>query len=66
MESLSVVVFAAFALVLTVWSWAIQRRHPEATVHELFDRLLEDRTVRVAVIVIWWWLGWHFLAGATL
>ncbi|WP_408605752.1 DUF6186 family protein [Leucobacter salsicius] len=43
-------------------STAASRGHAE----ELFDRLLEDRTVRVAVIAIWWWLGWHFLAGDTL
>lgn len=52
------------ALVLT--TWRIRRRDPEATVTDLFDRLLEDRAVRIAVIVVWWWLGWHFLAGQTL
>ena len=24
-----------------------------------------DRTVRIAVIATWWWIGWHFLADPT-
>jgi hypothetical protein len=28
--------------------------------------VLRDRAARVMLIVFWWWLGWHFLAGVTL
>ncbi|MFE6996401.1 DUF6186 family protein [Microbacterium sp. NPDC057659] len=63
---LSTAFFALCAITLWLASWGIRMRHPEATVTELFDLLLDDRSVRLAVIVIWWWLGWHFLAGATL
>ena len=47
-------------------TWWIRIGDPDATVSALFDRLLDDRAVRIAVIVIWWWLGWFFLAGQTL
>lgn len=26
---------------------------------------MSDRTVRVALVVTWWWIGWHFLADPT-
>mgnify|MGYP001104093639 CR=1 FL=1 len=32
----------------------------------VLDRVLRDRAARVMLIVFWWWLGWHFLAGVTL
>lgn len=25
-------------------------------------RLMATRTGRIGVLVVWWWLGWHFLA----
>jgi hypothetical protein len=62
--SMAFFLLCASALVLT--TWRIHLRDPDATVTELFDRLLDDRPVRLAVIVVWWWLGWHFLAGQTL
>jgi len=24
-----------------------------------------DRTIRIAMVATWWWLGWHFLADPT-
>lgn len=24
-----------------------------------------DRTIRIAVVATWWWIGWHFLADPT-
>jgi len=58
--------FLACAAALAVAGWAIGRRHAEASVTAMFDRLLSDDAIRLAVIVTWWWLGWHFLAGQTL
>ena len=66
MTLLSLGYFLSCAAALALATWWIRRGDPEATVTELFDRLLDDRAVRIAVIVIWWWLGWHFLAGQTL
>jgi len=58
--------FVLCAAALMLATWRIRLHDDEATVVDLFDRLLDDRTVRLAVIVVWWWLGWHFLAGQTL
>ena len=52
MRLISTAVFVLCAVALAFVSWRIRRRHPEATSDELFDRLLADRTVRVAVVVI--------------
>jgi hypothetical protein len=27
----------------------------------LLQVILADRSVRVVVLLFWWWLGWHFL-----
>ncbi len=29
---------------------------------ETIAAAMGDRTIRVAVVATWWWLGWHFLA----
>ena len=62
----SIGAFVACAAALAVAGWLIGRRYAEASVTAMFDRLLSDPPIRIAVIVIWWWLGWHFLAGQTL
>lgn len=62
----SLVVFAACGIALIVSAWWARRSDPDATVTELFDLMMTDRTVRLAVIVCWWWLGWHFLVGQTV
>lgn len=63
---LSAAVFSVCASALIVATLLARRRDPEATAGGMFDRALSDRTVRIAVVLIWWWLGWHFLAGETL
>ena len=52
------------ALCLVVLGWT----HPEliAPLGAMLDRVLRSRPARVMLIVFWWWLGWHFLAGVTL
>ncbi len=62
----SVAWFVLCAAALAVTGWAIGRRYPAATVTALFDHLMADRIVRVTVVVIWWWLGWHILVGQTV
>ncbi len=59
-------VYALCVLALVACALLAHRMHPEATVTELFDRLMADRTVRLALIVCWWWLGWHFLVAQTV
>lgn len=62
----STAAFLACAAALAAAGWIIGARYTEASVTAMFDRLMSDAAVRLAVIVIWWWLGWHFLAGQTL
>lgn len=62
----SILLFALCATALVVSAWLARRADPEATVTELFDVALSNRTVRLAVMVCWWWLGWHFLVGQTV
>lgn len=62
----SALVFAFCLAALVAATWSVRRSDPDATVAELFDLALQDRTVRLAVLVCWWWLGWHFLAGQTV
>lgn len=63
---LSLVVFASCAVALVVVTRRKRRRDPGTTVTGMFDRVLANRTARIAALLIWWWLGWHFLAGQTL
>lgn len=49
-----------------VASAVIIRRHdPDATPTSLFDRMMADRPTRIAILVMWWWLGWHLLGETT-
>jgi hypothetical protein len=61
----SILTFGTCAIALVVATLIVQREHPAATVMALFDHMMDDHVVRIAVIVVWWWLGWHFLAGQT-
>ncbi|MBI3430089.1 MAG: hypothetical protein HY050_08580 [Actinobacteria bacterium] len=42
--------------------WIFSRTTPEKVVPlgSLLQKMLESRTNRVALIGIWWWVGWHF------
>ncbi|XPP25685.1 MAG: DUF6186 family protein [Leucobacter sp.] len=62
---LSIVTFSLCGAALVIATMFLRRGDPEATVTGMFDRMMADRVVRVAVLLIWWWLGWHFLAGQT-
>jgi len=63
---ISAVYFAACAIALVCASLIVRHEHPEATVTALFDVLMADRVLRIAILACWWWLGWHFLAGQTV
>ncbi len=43
-----------------------RRRSSIAPFGELVDVILIDRTTRLAIMLCWWWLGWHFLVGQTV
>lgn len=35
------------------------------TLGDTIASAMGDRTVRIAVVATWWWIGWHFLADPT-
>ena len=51
------------ALGLTLWILSKFERIKLHKVGVLMDRILHHRTTRVAIILGWWWLGWHFLVN---
>jgi hypothetical protein len=58
--------FGACAVALVVATWWLHRMDDEATVTALFDAIMTSRAARIAIIIMWWWIGWHFLAGQTV
>lgn len=42
--------------------WALGRLRPDlvAPFGDLIARIMHHRNTRLAVMVVWWWLGWHF------
>lgn len=63
--TIAVFVVLVFAMLLLA---AIGRVRPSlvAPVSTLLDRVLTERAARVAVILFWWWLAWHFLVARTV
>lgn len=47
---------------------AIGRFRPSVLLplNELVSFISSHRITRIALFVVWWWLGWHFLAGVTV
>ena len=59
----STAVFLLCGLALLVVLRAGVRRGAMATSARMFERAMANRTARIAMLVLWWWLGWHFLVG---
>lgn len=60
---LSPFTFGYFTLALsTVITWILARLRPDfvAPFGLLMRRMAERKTHRIAVLAIWWWIGWHF------
>lgn len=47
---------------------AIGRLRPEklAGLGELVENIMQHRITRIALFMVWWWLGWHFMVGTTI
>ena len=45
--------------------WLITRRKDSkvASVGHMIDRIMHHRTTRVAIMIAWWWVGFHFLVN---
>lgn len=35
------------------------------TLGDTIAAAMGDRTIRIALVATWWWIGWHFLADPT-
>ncbi len=46
-------------------AWLITRRSDSkvASMGSLFNRVMHHRATRVAIMIAWWWVGWHFLVN---
>ena len=53
--------YLAISLIALV-AWLLPHFRPNtlAKVGELIERIMHNRNTRFAVILVWWWLGWHF------
>jgi hypothetical protein len=64
--TLRVVTIAGFVLLATIAVVLVVlphvRRGALATAGETFTRLTRTRLARLAFVLAWAWLGWHFLA----
>lgn len=55
-------------VVLGIAMAAAGRLRPEliAPLGELLRFVMRHRITRIALFMVWWWLGWHFLVGTTV
>lgn len=51
------------ALGLAVWILTHFGALKLTKVGDLMERILHHRTTRIAIILAWWWVGWHFLVN---
>ena len=54
-------VLPIFAMVIIWW---IGRIKPNVFIRfsEVIELIMIKRTTRIAIITVWWWLGWHFFS----
>ena len=47
---------------------AIGRLRPDklAPFGLLVENIMQHRITRIALFMVWWWLGWHFMVGETV
>jgi hypothetical protein len=51
------------ALGFAVWLFGRLRPDVVAPLGDLVARLMHHRNTRIALVVVWWWLGWHFFTA---
>jgi hypothetical protein len=62
MRDLTIIGFVAiFTFIAISDSWAHLNSEKLIPLGKMVERLMSDRTVRIAFGFIWWWIGWHFL-----
>ncbi len=48
---------------IALWLYSRRDSSPVANVAAMIDRIMHHRTTRVAIMLAWWWVGWHFLVN---
>ena len=54
--------FALLAAAVAGWSVVSARRPSLVTLPALMSRMTSSRWVRLVVVLVWAWLGWHLFA----
>lgn len=54
-----------FFVLFGVTFWLITRRKDSkvASVGQMIERIMHKRTTRIAIMIAWWWVGFHFLVN---
>ena len=63
------IIFSYLAFVaIAISLGAVGRFRPNtiAPLGELLSFIMSHRITRIALFMVWWWLGWHFLVGVTV
>jgi|GEM_PF-962086 len=58
-DSIYLVNLAGFVV---LWLLGRHKNSRFARVSEVIESVMVHRTSRIAVITVWWWLGWHFFS----
>lgn len=55
----------ALSLIGIFLAWLAGRRMPHrlASAGNLLAHMMQTRSTRFGLLVVWWWLGWHYLAS---
>lgn len=67
MYALTISVYATCILAsVGCWLWA--RRHPDTMtpLGTLLETVFTSPPARIAALMFWWWLGWHFLVAPVI
>lgn len=54
----------ALSAILVFGAWLAGRWLPHriASAGNLLAHMMQTRSTRFGLLVVWWWLGWHYLA----
>jgi hypothetical protein len=56
----------AVAIGLAIWILSHFEILKLSKVGTMLDRIMHHRTTRIAIILAWWWIGWHFLVNEVI
>lgn len=66
-STITILGYAVLALMgFALWLFGKLKPETLAPLGALIDRLTSRRRTRIALVAIWWWLGWHFYTNVSL